>query len=62
MQKVAEACVHLKKNKVIHRDIKLANIFIHESDPVIADFGFSLFGIDNVLSNVNAGSPMYMPI
>jgi serine/threonine-protein kinase ULK/ATG1 len=32
---------HLYKHKILHRDLKLANILMHEGAVKIADFGFS---------------------
>lgn len=32
---------HLYKNKILHRDLKLANILRHDGMTKIADFGFS---------------------
>lgn len=32
---------HLYKHKIIHRDLKLANILRHDGVAKIADFGFS---------------------
>ena len=32
------------KYKIIHRDLKLANIFFHNNDIVIGDFGFAKIG------------------
>lgn len=50
----------LAKNNVIHRDIKVANIFLTKSGiPKIADFGFAING-STVFKDVNIGSPLYM--
>lgn len=32
---------HLYKHKILHRDLKLANILINDGSVKIADFGFS---------------------
>ena len=32
---------HLYKHKILHRDLKLANILLHDGSVKIADFGFS---------------------
>ena len=42
----------LRQKKVIHRDIKLDNIFIDNDVVVIADFGLCKSGYDNFTSIV----------
>ena len=32
---------HLYKHKILHRDLKLANILLYDGTVKIADFGFS---------------------
>ena len=39
---VANALDHAHRHKVIHRDIKLANILLQDGEPVVADFGIAL--------------------
>lgn len=46
------------KYKVIHRDLKLANIFIHKGGLVIGDFGFAKIGESMVITKL--GTPYYM--
>lgn len=52
----------LVKNKIMHRDFKLANILKHDGDIKIADFGFSkLLGNDgNGMATTMLGSPLNM--
>jgi len=35
---------------------------LKDSEPIIADFGFAVNLADKNLMNINAGSPLYMPI
>lgn len=51
---------HLSKNNIVHRDIKVSNIFLSKKGvPKIADFGFSTIAQSN-FKDVNIGSPLYM--
>jgi serine/threonine protein kinase len=52
----------IEENKVLHRDIKTANIFVSNDDVAkIADFGFSEFiGEAKPSIPYNVGSPAYM--
>lgn len=47
----------LHENKIMHRDVKLANIFLHDDIVVIGDFGFAKMG-DVAVTNL--GTPMTM--
>jgi p21-activated kinase 1 len=50
----------LAKHTIIHRDIKIANIFIGKNGvPKIADFGFAVKATDK-FKDLNIGSPLYM--
>lgn len=42
----------------MHRDLKLANIYLHNDEIVIGDFGFSRIGVSFAQSKV--GTPFYM--
>jgi serine/threonine protein kinase len=42
-RQIINAVVHLKHNKIAHRDIKAENILIHGSTVKLIDFGFSVF-------------------
>jgi serine/threonine-protein kinase ULK/ATG1 len=51
----------LVKNKIMHRDFKLANILKHDGHLKIADFGFSkLLEEDDVTTATMLGSPLNM--
>lgn len=40
---VFEGLMYLSEVGVVHRDLKVANIFLHKGRAKIADFGFALF-------------------
>ena len=44
--------------KIIHRDIKLANMFLHKNNIIIGDFGFAKHDVDSHFSKI--GTPYYM--
>lgn len=46
----------LNKKEVMHRDFKLANIFLHEETVVIGDFGFARAGHE--MAQTNLGTPL----
>jgi serine/threonine-protein kinase ULK/ATG1 len=48
----------LHKHKIMHRDFKLANIFLHDDKLVIGDFGFAKSGYD--MATTKLGSPITM--
>lgn len=39
---VLKGLLYLSQHNIIHRDIKAANIFIHNGVPKISDFGFAI--------------------
>jgi serine/threonine protein kinase len=43
----------------VHRDLKVANIFIQDETFKIADFGFSIRA-KSVFKDISVGSPIYM--
>jgi serine/threonine protein kinase len=48
----------LHKNKIMHRDFKLANIFLNDDKLIIGDFGFAKSGVD--MTTTKLGSPITM--
>ena len=48
----------LHKNKIMHRDVKLANIFLQDDKVVIGDFGFAKSGVD--ITTTKLGTPLTM--
>lgn len=52
--------LHLKKNKIAHRDIKAENILVGGSNVKLIDFGFSVFCERHELIDTFCGTPTYM--
>ena len=48
----------LHKYKIMHRDVKLANIFLNDDTVVIGDFGFAKSGAD--MATTKLGTPLTM--
>ena len=48
----------LHSNKIMHRDVKLANIFLNDDQVVIGDFGFAKQGVD--VTRTKLGTPITM--
>jgi serine/threonine protein kinase len=46
----------LRKHRVMHRDFKLANIFMNDDTLVIGDFGFARAGHE--MAQTNLGTPL----
>lgn len=58
LQQIAEGFKVLRQEKVIHRDFKLANIFLHNGQIVIGDFGFAKAGYE--MAHTKLGTPVTM--
>lgn len=62
MKQFLKGYKELYQLKIVHRDLKLANIFVQQGKAILADFGFA---IDSDLCkdkfDYNVGSPFYMP-
>ena len=56
---IYEGLFYLAERNVIHRDLKIANVFLHSGRAKIADFGFAKFTKEK-FKDVNIGSPIYM--
>lgn len=50
----------LVKNKILHRDFKLANILLHDGQIKIADFGFAKLLTEEEFAKTVLGSPLNM--
>jgi serine/threonine-protein kinase ULK2 len=50
---------YLSDHGIVHRDIKVSNIFIHNGEAKIADFGFAK-ATRTKFKDINIGSPIYM--
>lgn len=58
LREIAEGFFEMQKYKIIHRDLKLANILIRNNHLVIADFGFAKIGVS--FTDSKLGTPYYM--
>lgn len=50
--------VELRKYNVMHRDLKLSNIFLHDEDIIVGDFGFAKTGKE--MTGTTLGTPLTM--
>jgi serine/threonine-protein kinase ULK/ATG1 len=58
LMQVMNGFKELHKHKIMHRDFKLANIFLNDDNIVIGDFGFAKSGAD--VAETKLGSPITM--
>ena len=57
LKQIANGFEELRKHNILHRDLKLANIFLRDNCIVIGDFGFSKYG---ELASTRLGTPLCM--
>ena len=58
LRQIMNGFVELRKYKVMHRDLKLSNIFLHNERVVIGDFGLAKTGKE--MSGTKLGTPLMM--
>lgn len=58
LKQILNGFAELSRRNIMHRDIKTANIFLHDDLVVIGDFGFAKDGVE--LASTKLGSPLNM--
>lgn len=58
LKQIMNGFAELRSRKILHRDFKLANIFMHNDQIIIGDFGFAKSGVE--VTNTKLGSPLTM--
>ena len=56
LKQILNGFQELRRRQILHRDFKLANIFMHDETVVIGDFGFAKQGID--VTSTFLGTPV----
>lgn len=57
---IFNAMLYMERSRIIHRDIKAANVFIKDNHAVVADFGFARY-VNEPFQDLNIGSLPFMP-
>lgn len=57
---IFQAMLYMEKQKIVHRDIKAANIFLKNGRAIVADFGFAKY-VYEPFTDLNIGSLPFMP-
>ena len=57
LKQIMNGFEELRKKKILHRDIKLENLFLHNGEVIIGDFGFAKKGS---LASTKLGTPVTM--
>lgn len=58
LKELVEGFFEMQKHKILHWDLKLANILVKNGHLVIADFGFAKMGVS--ITDSKLGTPYYM--
>lgn len=58
LKQIMNGFSELRKYNIIHRDIKLSNIFIHDDTIIVGDFGFAKTGKE--MTGTKLGTPLTM--
>lgn len=58
LKQIMNGFIVLRQEKVMHRDLKMANIFMHNDILVIGDFGFAKAGFE--MAQTKLGTPVTM--
>lgn len=58
LKQILNGFAELRDRKILHRDFKLANIYMNNDNLIIGDFGFAKAGVD--IATTKLGSPLTM--
>lgn len=58
LKQILNGFAELRERKILHRDFKLANIYLNNDNLVIGDFGFAKSGVE--IATTKLGSPLTM--